>query len=147
MTIKVQMHPNPANLGHASDGISQVVKHYARHLPRFGVEVLPPGDESHDLLVAHAGAIGAVCQVSHVHGLMWHENDPSDSDHSTNAKVIASLRAARQVTVPSPWVAEPIMRDMRLVRFRKEGRHVYYALDDEHIETLFQCGLDHVEHD
>jgi DNA-binding transcriptional ArsR family regulator len=36
---------------------------------------------------------------------------------------------------------------MRLVRFRKEGRHVYYALDDEHIEVLFQCGLDHVEHD
>jgi len=115
MTIKVQMHPNPANLGHASDGISQVVKYYARHLPRFGVEVLPPGDESHDLLVAHAGAIGALCDVSHCHGLMWQENDPSDSDHSTNAKVIASLRAARQVTVPSPWVAEPIMRDMRLV--------------------------------
>ena len=39
------------------------------------------------------------------------------------------------------------LRDMRLVRFRKEGRHVYYALDDEHIEVLFQCGLDHVEHD
>jgi ArsR family transcriptional regulator len=39
------------------------------------------------------------------------------------------------------------LREMRLVRFRKEGRHVHYRLDDEHIYALFQCGLDHVEHD
>jgi ArsR family transcriptional regulator len=39
------------------------------------------------------------------------------------------------------------LRDMRLVRFRRQGRHVYYALDDEHIEGLFACGLDHVRHD
>ena len=39
------------------------------------------------------------------------------------------------------------LRAMRLVRFRKEGRHVYYALDDDHIESLFTCGLEHVEHD
>jgi DNA-binding transcriptional ArsR family regulator len=36
---------------------------------------------------------------------------------------------------------------MRLVRFRKEGRHVYYALDDEHIHSLFRQGLEHIEHD
>ncbi len=39
------------------------------------------------------------------------------------------------------------LREMRLVRFRKEGRHVYYALDDEHIHDLFHQGLEHVEHD
>jgi len=39
------------------------------------------------------------------------------------------------------------LREMRLVRFRKEGRHVYYALDDEHIHDLFHLGLEHVEHD
>ncbi len=38
------------------------------------------------------------------------------------------------------------MREMRLVRFRKEGRHVFYALDDEHVRDLFQQGLAHVEH-
>jgi ArsR family transcriptional regulator len=37
--------------------------------------------------------------------------------------------------------------EMHLVRFRKEGRHVHYSLDDEHISVLFQCGLNHVEHD
>lgn len=38
------------------------------------------------------------------------------------------------------------LREMRLVRFRKEGRHVYYTLDDEHIHDLFHQGLNHIEH-
>jgi ArsR family transcriptional regulator len=38
------------------------------------------------------------------------------------------------------------LREMHLVRFRKEGRHVYYQLDDEHIAELFKGGLDHVLH-
>ena len=38
------------------------------------------------------------------------------------------------------------LRQMRLVRARKEGRHVYYQLDDEHINDLFRCGLEHVIH-
>ena len=39
------------------------------------------------------------------------------------------------------------LREMRLVRSRREGRHVYYTLDDEHIHDLFRQGLEHVEHD
>lgn len=38
------------------------------------------------------------------------------------------------------------LRQMRLVRTRKAGRHVYYLLDDEHIKELFRCGLEHVLH-
>ena len=38
------------------------------------------------------------------------------------------------------------LRQLNLVRFRKEGRHVYYALDDEHVRDLFKQGLLHVEH-
>lgn len=38
------------------------------------------------------------------------------------------------------------LRQLRLVRARKEGRQVFYALDDEHIRDLFQRGLDHVLH-
>jgi ArsR family transcriptional regulator len=38
------------------------------------------------------------------------------------------------------------MREMGLVKFRKEGRHVFYALDDEHVRDLFRQGLAHVEH-
>lgn len=39
------------------------------------------------------------------------------------------------------------LRQMRLVKFRKEGRHVYYALDDEHIYDLFRLSLEHIQHE
>ena len=38
------------------------------------------------------------------------------------------------------------LRQMRLVRVRKDGRYVFYSLDDEHINDLFRCGLEHVLH-
>jgi DNA-binding transcriptional ArsR family regulator len=38
------------------------------------------------------------------------------------------------------------LRQLRLVRHRKAGRHVFYALDDEHIRSLFVQGIDHVQH-
>ncbi|HYT75507.1 MAG TPA: metalloregulator ArsR/SmtB family transcription factor [Vicinamibacterales bacterium] len=40
-----------------------------------------------------------------------------------------------------------LMRGMRLVRGRREGRCVYYMLDDQHIVDLFQQGLRHVTED
>ena len=38
------------------------------------------------------------------------------------------------------------LRQMRLVRARKDGRHVYYCLDDEHVRDLLRRGLEHVRH-
>lgn len=39
-----------------------------------------------------------------------------------------------------------VLRNHRLVKYRKEGRVVYYSLDDEHIVLLFNQGLQHVLH-
>jgi ArsR family transcriptional regulator, lead/cadmium/zinc/bismuth-responsive transcriptional repressor len=38
------------------------------------------------------------------------------------------------------------LRQLHLVRSRKDGRQVYYALDDDHVARLYRLGLDHVEH-
>lgn len=38
------------------------------------------------------------------------------------------------------------LREMRLVRYRREGRHIYYQLDDAHIAELFNSGLEHTQH-
>ncbi len=38
------------------------------------------------------------------------------------------------------------LRQMHLVRARKNGRQVFYSLDDNHVSKLFSMGLDHVEH-
>jgi DNA-binding transcriptional ArsR family regulator len=39
------------------------------------------------------------------------------------------------------------LRDMRLVRWRRDGRQIFYTLDDEHVGDLFRRGLDHVAHE
>ncbi|WP_254906470.1 ArsR/SmtB family transcription factor [Clostridium tyrobutyricum] len=37
-----------------------------------------------------------------------------------------------------------ILKSARLVKFRRDGKLVYYSLDDEHINQLFNAGLEHV---
>lgn len=37
------------------------------------------------------------------------------------------------------------LRQMKLVKFRKEGKIAYYTLDDEHIASLLEEGFRHVE--
>ncbi|MCG8421927.1 MAG: metalloregulator ArsR/SmtB family transcription factor [Proteobacteria bacterium] len=39
-----------------------------------------------------------------------------------------------------------MLRDLRIVRRRKEGRHVYYSLDDSHVRDLFAFALEHIRH-
>ena len=39
------------------------------------------------------------------------------------------------------------MREMRLVRKRRDGRMMYYSLDDEHVHDLYDRGVLHVEHE
>ncbi len=38
-----------------------------------------------------------------------------------------------------------LLRNMRVVRTRRAGRMVFYALDDEHVIGLFEQGLRHVQ--
>ncbi len=38
------------------------------------------------------------------------------------------------------------LRDLRLVKVRKEGRVAIYSLDDDHIRELFSRGLEHIHH-
>ncbi|GFN36546.1 ArsR/SmtB family transcription factor [Tepidimicrobium xylanilyticum] len=40
-----------------------------------------------------------------------------------------------------------LLRNLRLVKFKKEGKSVIYSLDDDHVLQLFHQGLDHVKHD
>ncbi len=39
------------------------------------------------------------------------------------------------------------LRSIRLVKNRRNGRSVYYALDDEHVRSLFEQALEHASHE
>lgn len=38
-----------------------------------------------------------------------------------------------------------ILKDAKLVKFRREGKSIFYALDDDHVRTILSMGMDHVE--
>ncbi len=39
-----------------------------------------------------------------------------------------------------------LLRGQRLVRYRRQGRNIYYTLDDDHIRVLLDVALQHVTH-
>ena len=38
-----------------------------------------------------------------------------------------------------------ILKDAKLVKFRREGKSMFYALDDDHVRTILSMGMEHVE--
>ena len=39
-----------------------------------------------------------------------------------------------------------LLRTLRIVEARTEGKHVFYSLLDDHIHQLFHQGVDHIQH-
>lgn len=39
-----------------------------------------------------------------------------------------------------------LLRGARLVKYRKEGKMVWYSLDDTHISLLLAQGIEHIQH-
>lgn len=54
---------------------------------------------------------------------------------------------ARQLSMSQPAVSHHLrtLRNLKLVRVRREGRTSFYSLDDKHIERLLHEGIKHVE--
>jgi len=65
---------------------------------------------------------------------------------SHNEMCVYDLAAAVGISQSAVSHQLRTLREMRLVKFRKEGRHVYYTLDDAHVHSLFDQGLNHIEH-
>lgn len=59
---------------------------------------------------------------------------------------VGELAATLEMTVSAVSHQLRLLRRLRLVKARREGRHVYYTLDDEHIDMMYHCGLDHIAH-
>lgn len=38
-----------------------------------------------------------------------------------------------------------ILKDAKLVRFRREGKIIIYALDDDHVRNILNMGMEHIE--
>lgn len=38
-----------------------------------------------------------------------------------------------------------VLKDAKLVKFRRDGKSMYYSLDDDHVRTILNMGMEHVE--
>ena len=38
-----------------------------------------------------------------------------------------------------------ILKDAKLVKFRREGKIIFYMLDDDHVRTMLSMGMEHAE--
>ena len=37
-----------------------------------------------------------------------------------------------------------VLKNNRLVRFRRDGKTIYYSLDDDHVRSIIEKGVEHV---
>lgn len=38
-----------------------------------------------------------------------------------------------------------VLKNAKLVKFRREGKSIFYALDDDHVKNILNLGMEHVE--
>lgn len=85
-----------------------------------------------ELLAETFNAMGDSTRVKIIFALTKEELCVSDISHLLNLTSSAVSHQLRN------------LRNLHLVKHRHDGKIIYYSLDDEHIESLFNEGLKHV---
>jgi ArsR family transcriptional regulator, lead/cadmium/zinc/bismuth-responsive transcriptional repressor len=60
---------------------------------------------------------------------------------------VCDIAAALRLSTSAASHQLRVLRDRGLVKARRSGRLVYYALDDDHVRTLYRQARDHVSHE
>lgn len=63
----------------------------------------------------------------------------SDSERAVND--IAETLNMEQSTVSHQL---RVLRQNKLVRVRRDGKQMYYSLDDDHVKRIIEMGMDHI---
>jgi ArsR family transcriptional regulator len=90
-----------------------------------------PADVASSLAAIFA-ALGEPTRLRIVHAL------------SVGELCVGDLAAVLGMAVPAVSQHLRVLRDLRIVRNRRVGKMVYYALDDAHVADLFAVALAHV---
>jgi DNA-binding transcriptional ArsR family regulator len=83
-------------------------------------------------LAAIFAALGEPTRLRIVHAL------------SVGELCVGDLAAVLGMAVPAVSQHLRVLRDLRIVRNRRAGKMIYYALDDAHVADLFALALAHV---
>lgn len=108
-SVKVLLEPTVEQIG-TDNGVGQTIANHIRFFPQVDIQVVTRGNR-YDLSASHLG-YNVDADVHHNHGL-WLGSLEKDRA-SQNAAIIESARRAKEVIVPSNYVATYFRRDMRL---------------------------------
>jgi len=61
-------------------------------------------------------------------------------------RCVGDLSELLQMSQPAISHQLRLLRALHVVAARRQGKHIFYRLDDEHVEALFAQALAHVEH-
>lgn len=95
-------------------------------------QLLPPNTV--EMMAETFKAMGDPTRISIIHAL------------SVSEMCVCDLAAVLEMTQSAVSHQLRVLRNLRLVKNRKDGKVVYYSLDDDHIIRLFAQGLEHVQH-
>ncbi|MFY9500158.1 MAG: metalloregulator ArsR/SmtB family transcription factor, partial [bacterium] len=65
---------------------------------------------------------------------------------ATEELCVCDLAAALELSVSAVSHQLRVLKGARLVKYRREGKNIFYSLDDEHVISLFRLALEHVRH-
>lgn len=86
-----------------------------------------------DTLAGVFAALGEPARLRIVHAL------------SRGELCVGDLATTLGMAVPAVSQHLRVLRDLRIVRNRRAGKSIYYALDDSHVSDLFHLALAHVQ--
>ncbi|MFY9428418.1 MAG: metalloregulator ArsR/SmtB family transcription factor, partial [bacterium] len=65
---------------------------------------------------------------------------------ATEELCVCDLAAALEMSVSAISHQLRVLKGARLVKYRREGKNIFYSLDDDHVISLFRLALEHVRH-
>ncbi|WP_125767878.1 ArsR/SmtB family transcription factor [Lapidilactobacillus wuchangensis] len=91
-----------------------------------------------DLLTEAVKVYKVLANVHRIKILTFLENNQAD---------VTTIVAHLQIAQPIVSHQLAILHDYQLVSKRREGKHIYYCLDDPHILKVIDATLGHVQHE
>ncbi len=96
------------------------------------VEVMPPEDDLYDLAELYK-VFGDSTRIRILYVLVASE------------VCVCDLAAALRMTQSAVSHQLKILKQARLVKARREGKSIFYSLDDDHVRSMLRMGLEHIE--
>ena len=58
---------------------------------------------------------------------------------------VGDLDTILQLSQPAISHQLKVLKDAKLVKFRREGKVIFYSLDDDHVRSILSIGMNHIE--